>query len=195
MEIDDSINDSGVGINTYKDEYINIPKLETRLQRLNVLKHWCNVLDAEGFDIDLTLKSFKKNRHLFRYRCSSIWSIWLYCNYIPREKVELEFVWAHYLFNNMCRLEEPQEALVWLELMSHSGLLPTPLPRDIDKLIQSGILVKVNLDGRKHYKTNEDKSYTLKWAISDSECFLNSLNKRKLTKYLVEGIASTWEHP
>lgn len=179
------------GIEIHKDEYLPIPRLNTKLQRLDVLKHWCYRLGAEGFDIELTLKSLNKNRHLFRYRSSSIWALWLYCNYIPREKVDIEFVWAHYLFNNMCRLEEPTEALVWLELMSHSNMVPLPLPRDIDKLIDSGILVRVDLTGNIH--VNKDSITTFKWAISDTDLVLNSLNKRKLTKYLVEGMGSTWE--
>ena len=177
-------------IKTYREEYIAIPKLETKLQRLNALKDWCYRLGAEGFDIELTLKSLNKNRHLFKYRSSAIWTLWLYCNYIPRERVEMEFVWAHYLFNNMCRLEEPTEALVWLELMSHSNRVPAPLPRDIYKLIESGILVKVDLTGSLNF--TKDSITTYRWAISNTEDVLNSLNKRKLTKYLVEGIGTTW---
>lgn len=168
-------------------ETYSFPPLNNIPQRLDCLKYWCSILQTEGFDNESAITSLDKNRHLFKYQSSAIWTIWFYCNYIPREKLDLELVWIHYLFNSMYRLKDPTEAWVWLQLyLQAEGHIPKPLPKDINSLIKIGLLTKRRL------VSNEDIS-SFMWGISDIPLALNSMKRKKIAYYITEAIASTWE--
>lgn len=173
-------------ISLYEDEIIPIPKLNTRNQRLLVLKHFCLSLGLEAFDYELALNSFYKNRHLFSYRCSGIWALWLYCNYIPRTYIDKEFIWIHYIYNSLKHINNPEESLVWFESCVSSDRFIYPLPPDFQSFIDIGLIYQDFIYG-------PDISPQLKWAISDIPDFISSLKHKKVVKYITEGIASTWD--
>jgi len=168
----------------YENESLPIPQLKCQRERLDNLKHWCYVLGTEDFDIKLAIKSLNRNTKAFKYRCSSIWTTWLFCNYLPKKELDNEFIWIHYLFNNFNKLEDPCEAWVWLETMFVSNRIISPLPKDFNKLFDIGILIR---------KDNSLHGSKIDWGISDIPDFLESLRRKKVAMYISEAISSTWE--